>query len=564
MPGASFDYLIVGGGTAGCVLAARLSEKPEHKVLLVEAGADYEPGREPASIRDPFPASYGDPAFSWPNLIAEIGADPGNQQPRFSRRYVQGRGIGGSSSIMGMMATRGLPADYDEWLRLGATGWGWEGVLPFFKRFENDLDFNGPLHSKHGPMPIRRNPRASWPPLCRAFAEVLEDRGYAFLADFNGQFADGVGAIPMNNLPDRRVSTAMAYLTAEVRRRPNLRISSNTTVETLVCRERRVVGVTLRSAAGLQTVNAHETIVCAGALHTPTILLRSGIGSGAALHSLGIDVVADLPGVGQNLQNHPAINLGMDLRPHARQAISQRTWSFSALRFSSNHPECPPCDMQMNPMNKTSWHPLGRRIGVVGVSVYKSFSRGEVSLKAADPQVPPSIKMNLLADRRDFDRLVGGMRMMLSLLADPRIVGLRNEVFVPPGGHANALNRPSPSNWLKASLIKQLFGFGAMRRRALKALLLEPAKLLSDAQALEQLVRRTAAPVHHVCGTCKIGPRSDPSSVLDPSLRVYGVEGLRVADAAIMPTIVAANTHLPVVMIAEKAADLILSDKFLR
>lgn len=557
----TFDYLIVGGGTSGCVLAARLSSRPEINVLLIEAGSDFAPGREPASIRDPFPTSYGDPRFAWPGLMAEIGADPGNQQSRFSRRYVQGRCLGGSSNLMGMIAVRGLPADYDEWRDAGATGWGWDDVLPCFKRCERDLDFNGPLHGGEGPIPIRRNPRALWPPFCSAFAESLQERGFQFLPDLNGQFEDGISAMPMSNLPDRRVSTAMGYLDAQVRRRPNLHIVANATVETLLCRGRRVVGANVHTPNGRLAVHAHQTVLCAGALHSPAILMRSGIGPGESLRELGIDVVADLPGVGSNLQNHPTVALAVDLSSHAWQSSVIRTLSFSVLRYSSNHHGCPPGDMLMAPTNKTAWHPLGRRIGHVGIGVYKAFSRGEVSLRAADPHVTPSVKMNLLSDSRDFERLVDGVRLALSVLTDSKVASLWNDVFLPPGGHAGRLNRPSFSNWLQSLTIRQMFGLsGALRRRILKKSLLDPAALLANSEDLRDLVRRAAAPAHHVCGTCKIGRAEDRIAVVDPNLRVHQMDGLRVADASIMPTIVCANTHMPVIMIAERAAELILAD----
>lgn len=556
----TFDYLIIGGGTAGCVLAARLSENPQNRVLLVEAGVDFPPGLEPASIRDPYPSSYGDPQFFWPELVAEIGASLGEGQPRFSRQYVQGRCIGGSSSIMGMVAMRGLPADYDEWRDLGATGWGWSDVLPFFIRSERDLNFAGPLHGTQGPIPIRRIPRQSWPPFCQAFAEVLESRGHAFLPDYNGQFGDGVSALPMNNLPDRRVSTAMGYLDEAVRRRANLTILTEATVQTLRCSERRVVGAIARTASGAIMLTARETLVCAGAIHTPALLMRSGIGPGVSLNALGIEVVADLAGVGRNLLNHVALPLAVDLKPRAWQPSSERSWSFSVLRYSSGHAGCPPGDMMMVPMNKTSWHPLGRRIGLLGVSVYKTYSRGEVSLKAADPQVAPAVRMNTLDDARDLIRLVKGVGWALELLRDPRIAALRNEIFLPPGGQANSLNRPSFMNWLKSLILRELFAVsGTARRRVLRRGLLDPERLASDAEALRQTVLQAAAPVHHICGTCKIGRADDPLAVLDPTLRVRDIDGLRVADASVMPTIVSANTHIPVIMIAEKAAAVTLA-----
>lgn len=557
-----FDYLILGGGTAGCVLAARLSSLPDVRVLLIEAGEDFLPGREPEAIRNVFPKAHGDPRYTWPQLIAEVGADSGDGQPRLSRPFLQGRCIGGSSSIMGMMATRGLPTDYDEWSDLGAEGWGWSDVLPFFNRCERDLDFNGVLHGSGGPIPIRRNARESWPPFCRAFAESQPCRSFEFLPDFNGQFGDGISPAPMNNLPECRVSTAMAYLDALTRARPNLQILTCSTVETLLRRGRVVAGAMVRTAGVSRAWRARETIVCAGALHTPAILMRSGIGCGEKLRELGIEVAADLPGVGRNLQNHPGLGIAVDLPRHAWQSKALRTWSFAVLRFSSRYPGCPDGDMQIHPLNKTSWHPMGRRIGYIGVNVNKAFSRGEVSLAAADARIAPVIRMNLLADERDFERLVQGVRVALSILNDPAVIAVRNEAFLPPGGPANKLNRPSTLNWLKSLAILQVFGIsGAVRRRILGAALVDPVELLSNPEALRELVRHNAAPSHHVCGTCRMGRADDRAAVVDSGLRVHGVQGLRVVDASIMPTIVSGNTHLPVIMIAEKAAEMMMRSR---
>jgi 5-(hydroxymethyl)furfural/furfural oxidase len=266
-----------------------------------------------------------------------------------------------------MVAMRGLPADYDEWRELGAAGWGWSEVLPFFIRSERDLSFAGPLHGSDGP--IRRIGRERWPPFCRAFAEVLQSQGHAFLADYNGQFGDGVSALPMNNLPEQRVSTAMGYLDEAVRRRGNLTILTEARVLRLRCRERRVLGAEVRTPAGTVLLEARTTIVCAGAIHTPAVLLRSGIGPEEQLRALGIGVVTDVPGVGRNLQNHVALPLGLDIKPRAWQSCSERSWSFSVLRYSSGHAGCPQGDMLPLPMNKTSWHPVGRWIGLLGVTL---------------------------------------------------------------------------------------------------------------------------------------------------------------------------------------------------
>jgi 5-(hydroxymethyl)furfural/furfural oxidase len=545
------DILIVGAGTAGCVLAGRLSAASHRSVLLVEAGPDMKPGCEPATIRDPYPSSYGDPSFAWPGLVAEVGADLGDGR-RAVRRFIQGRGVGGSSNLMGMMASRGSPADYDEWRDLGAAGWGWNDVLPFFRRLETDLDFAGTMHGRDGPIPIRRHCRDRWPPFCSAVADAMERQGYDYFPDYNGEFRDGVSTIPMNNLPDRRVTTAMAYLDDTVRRRPNLRILCDATVERILFDGRRAIGVELRTSGGREVHFARETIVAAGALHSPALLLRSGLGAAASLAQLGIAPVVDLPGVGDNLCNHVVVQLAVHLPRRARQTAAIRAWPFAILRYSSGHVGCPAGDMHIFPNNKASWHPLGRQIGALGMGVRKPFSRGRVTLPRAD--AAPRVQFDILSDPRDFDRLVDAVALGCALLADARVRTCRDEVFVPDAAQAARLNRPALGSWLRSRAIASLFDLSpGLRRKLLGKRIFEPADIEGD--ALRALVRQLAAPVHHVCGTCRMGAADDAGAVVDPQLRVRGVAGLRVADASIMPTIVSGNTHLPVVMIAEKAAD---------
>ncbi len=556
------DFVIVGGGTAGCVLAGRLSANPSNRVLLVEAGNDMPPGREPRSIRDPFPSSYGDPRFAWKDLLAEVGTDPSDGTPVLTRQFTQGRLMGGSSSIMGMMAQRGLPSDFEEWQRLGAEGWDWNGVLPFFNRLETDWDFSGPLHGDSGPIPIRRYKRDLWPPFVRGVAAAMEEEGYQFHPDFNGFFGDCITTVPMNNTPKQRVSAAMGYLDEAVRQRPNLTIVADAMAERLVLEGTRVTGVVVRTSQGSETLSGREILVCAGAIHSPALLMRSGIGPADHLRRVGIAPVVDRAGVGRNLFNHAIVHIAIHLPRASKQDHTLTSWAFAMLRYSSGHPGCPAGDMQVFPTNRTSWHPLGWRIGALGVCLYKPFSTGMVELQSPDPAQEPTVKFRLLSDRRDFDRMADGLAMAARLLRSRHVRAVANEAFLPSGGQANKLNRPGRLNWLKSAIISTLFDMPFGVRRALLARsLVDLDRLATDRTACEAVVRRVGAGVHHVSGTCRIGGSNDPAAVVDPACRVYGVTGLRVVDASVMPTVVSANTHLAVLMIGEKVAQAILDER---
>jgi 5-(hydroxymethyl)furfural/furfural oxidase len=318
----------------------------------------------------------------------------------------------------------------------------------------------------------------------------------------------------------------------------------------------RVTGVYVRTREGSRLLSGHDTIVSCGALQSPALLLRSGIGPAEHLRGLGLQVVRDLPGVGRNLQNHPKVqDITVHLPRSAVQPRSQHTLGQNCLRYSSKVAGCGSKDMFITSLNKASWHPLGERIGVIAVVIHKPYSKGSVELASADPFASPRIRFNTLADDRDFKRLVGGLRDVLELLCDPEVAAARHEAFLPQGKIVAQLAKRSREAWWKALGIAMLFDISPVRRALLKKLTLDPAAVKDDETTLRQLVRQRVELSRHVCGTCKMSASGDPLGVVDSHGRVHGVGGLRVIDASVFPTLMRANTHLPVLMVAEKMAD---------
>jgi 5-(hydroxymethyl)furfural/furfural oxidase len=403
-------------------------------------------------------------------------------------------------------------------------------------------------------------PREQWPPYSRALARVLEKRGERFLPDLNGGAEDGLGPIPMNNTPQQRVSAANAYLTPQVRGRSNLRILAGSTVERIVMDGRAAKGIELERDGARETFAAREVILAAGAIHTPAMLMRAGIGPAAALQARGIEVLADLPGVGQNLYNHPRVMIAAHLKPEAAQPAALQPLTFGALRHSSGVEGCAPGDMLLAMSNKASWHPLGNRMGMITSMVYKSYSRGEVRLASADPRAMPEVDLRMLSDPRDLARLTKGLALILDLLGEPSIAALRNEAFVVTSRDMlRRFNRPSAWSWVRAVILRTLLdGPAGLRKWMIRQVGQDPAEAVRAAGGLEACARRLTGTMFHSVGTCRIGAAGDRAAVVDPACRVHGIGNLRVVDGSVMPTIPRANTNLPVNMIAERAADLIL------
>ena len=557
-PELSVDHIIIGGGAAGCVLAARLSERADRSVVLIEAGPDTPPGQEPAAILDSYPiVAYFDRTYQWSDL--RVSLDRASDPKPGTRRYEQAKVLGGGTSINGMFAYRGLPWDFEDWVAAGATGWGWLEVLPYFRRLERDLDFDDDMHGDAGPMPIRRLPRHTWPAFSAACADAAEALGFQNIQDHNGVFSDGFFPMCINNEGDQRVSAARGYLTAEVRRRPNLHLFTETTAVGLLTVDRQVVGVETDGARAPRFLRAREVTVAAGALHSPALLMRAGIGPAAELQAAGVPVLVNRRGVGRNLQDHPMVALAAYLRPRMRCPPQMRRHIHMGLRYSSQVPDCPPGDMFVLPSNRAGWHPVGRRLASILVCVNRPFSTGAVRLTGPDPRMPPEVDFRQLHDARDLIRLEQGLHLLYRIVSQPGLRRVIDTVFPATfSDRVRALGAVTAANYLQTWVAARILGMGPRVRRAFIDRAVSQGVRLDDIlaspEAMRDWVRANACGSWHASGTCRIGDPADPEAVVDPSARVIGVDGLRVVDASIMPTVVSANTALTTMMAAEKVA----------
>ena len=335
----NYDYIIVGGGSAGSVLANRLSARSANKILVCEAGQDTPHGKVPDVILDSYPGTaYLDTRFHWTELKVTTQVvshnNPDENRPPL-RKYEQARVLGGGSSINGQLANRGAPTDFNEWEARGAKGWTWDAVLPYFKKVERDMDFDGPWHGKEGRIPVRRIFPDLWNGYSKAAGEAFRDAGFEYLPDQNGEFKDGYFPITSSNAYERRVSAAIGYLDPGTRLRDNLTISTETQVEELLFEGTKCVGVKARVKGQETEFRANEVIVSSGAIHSPAHLMRAGIGPVGHLKDMGIAVRAGLEGVGQRLMDHPSIACASFIKPEGRINEYTRRHIQVALRYSS-------------------------------------------------------------------------------------------------------------------------------------------------------------------------------------------------------------------------------------
>jgi choline dehydrogenase-like flavoprotein len=553
------DYLIVGAGSAGAVLAARLSENPSTRVLLVEAGADTPPDAVPADISDIFPRSSLNPAYFWPGLRAR--RTPGG--PLYP--FPQARIMGGGSSIMGMWALRGVPTDFASWRSAGADGWDADDALRVYRKFENDLDRDMSQRRSAAPYTIRRAPRSEWSPVAEAFQRAAIAKGLPVAEDINESVGDAFFPMPVSQSATERSSSAGAYLTESVRRRPNLQIMTGTLVKTIRFEGHKAVGVTLTRGGEDKDVSAREIILSAGAIHSPAMLIRSGVGPEDQMRNIGVTPVTVRPGVGQRLQNHVYLNIALTLPPRSRQSQALRNFAIAGIRLSSGLDDCPPTDMLVFLIGRVSARAWGPSVAMVGAGLYAPYSRGQVTVSSRDAGVHPHISFGLLSDPRDAPRIIKAARFSEELLFTADTANLFRDAFLlPPVMALDQFNKPGIRGALLGQAAKLVLDAPSAMSRTVLGRMLRPGRWIGNRSGRRPLsdedILSAIAPMGHVTSTCSIGRDDDPMAVVDSACRVYGVSNLRVVDASIMPSVPSANTNLTTIMVAERAAELIASE----
>jgi len=500
-----YTHIVVGAGSAGAALATRLSEDPERSVLLLEAGPDY-PDLETMPVDLKFGWGTGadfvvEDEHNWKYTAKSTAKGPAMDVPR-------GKVTGGTSAINGQVFLRAIPEDFEYWVSMGNDEWSYEQVLPYYRKLETDTDFSDDFHGTEGPIIVRRHPLDELQPDQAAFYNACVAAGYAENPDHNHPDATGVGPYPLNNPEGIRWSTAIGFLSM-ARHRINLTIRPNCTTRRVLFDDTRATGVEVESGGESFVVNGDEIILSAGPIGSPHLLMLSGIGPADQLAEHGISLVKDVPGVGQNLRDHPTVHVSWRAQPDVPAPPQEVGPQKVALRYTA-----PGSDIKNDMIKVMRFRKIDHLL-VMSVGLYLALGKGELKLQSPDPDVQPSLDYNYLQEPEDRRRLREGVRLCLELVDMKEFEKVVGE-------------RVNPDD----------------------------AALASD-NALDEWLMRSVSTMHHISCTAKMGPDSDPMAVVDQHGRVKGVQSLRVVDGSIMPDCTRANTNVPIMMMAERIADFI-------
>lgn len=548
------DVVVVGGGSAGAVMAARLSEDEGRRVVLLEAGQDTPPEAVPGDIADTFPTSFFNRDYFWTDQTAAMRL--GEAQ----RPFFQPKVMGGGSSVMGMISLRGLATDYARWEAMGAKGWGWADVEPAYRALSNDLDADPRARNKPGPYIIKRLPRETWPAYMHAMEAAAGKGGLPSIPDVYGSQGDGFFALPMAH-DDTRATTARCYLDAGARARSNLTIIANALVEQVVLGDGRACGVRVRLNGRVEEIAAREVVVSAGAINSPALLQRSGIGDPDHLRKVGVAPRVARAAVGRNYQNHAMLHFALTLAPHSQLRPDQRHYVMTGLRASSRVEGCPAGDLFIFLIGRVAPKAFGTRMGMVAVALNQPMSRGFVSINGPDLATPPRVEQAHMAEAVDRERMLIAARLAEELVLDPAVRACYREAYLlPREAPLRLINGTGFVGAAKALGAAGVLAAPSAVRVPIMNRALAPGRMFVDQRRYDALrddeILAATGSMFHPSGTCRMGDPADAETVVDPECRVVGVAGLRVVDASVMPTLPSGNTNLPTIMIAERTAEM--------